>query len=33
MADVLDCGLEVSNFEPHSRYYVHFSEEYPLEKY
>ena len=24
MANVLDCGIEVSEFEPYSRYYVHF---------
>ena len=24
MANVMDCGLEVNEFELHSRYYIHF---------
>ena len=33
MVKALVCGIVVSEFEFHSRYYVHFLDEYPCERY
>ena len=33
MVKMLDCSLEVSEFELHSYYYIHFQDYYPWEMY